>query len=119
MYSCNHIFKIFCVQASRKNAEFNFLDTNLPKKMDLGVEFQKTNLRIRISILEIITLSLSFFLCVYMCVSSIFQAKQMTSTFSAQICQKVDLGLEIQNADVGIRISILKTLFVPIFSKNG
>ena len=62
MYSCNHIFKIFCVQASRKNAEFNFLDTNLPKKMDLGVEFQKTNLTIRISILEIISIFLS--LCV-------------------------------------------------------
>ena len=62
MYSCNHIFKIFCTQASRKNGEFNFLETNLPKKMDLGVEFQKTNLTIRISILEIMSIFLS--LCV-------------------------------------------------------
>ena len=97
--------------------------------MDLDVEFQKTNLRIRISILEIISislfsplslsLSLSLSMCVSVCVCSIFQAKQTTSTFSAQICPKVDLGLEIQNTDVGITISILKILFVPIFIKNG
>ena len=28
----NQILKILCVQASRKNGEFNFFDSNLPKK---------------------------------------------------------------------------------------
>ena len=46
------------------------------------------------------------------------QAKQTTSTFSAQICPKIDLGLEIEKTIVRIRISILKILCVPIFSKN-
>ena len=46
--------------------------------------------------------------CVCVCVSSNFQAKQIASTFSAQICPKMDLGLEIQKANVRIRISILE-----------
>ena len=49
----NHIFKILCVPASRQSKEFYFFDLNLPKKMELGLEFHKTNPRIRISILEI------------------------------------------------------------------
>ena len=47
----NHIFKILCVPASRQIEEFNFFDLNLHKKMELGLEFHKTNPRIRISIL--------------------------------------------------------------------
>ena len=66
------------------------------QKMDLGLEFQKANLRIRISILK----------------------KQTALTFSAQICPKVDLGLAIQKTIVGIRISILDIPCVPIFSQN-
>ena len=49
----NHIFKILCVPASRQSKEFNFFDLNLPQKMELGLEFHKTNPRIRISIPEI------------------------------------------------------------------
>ena len=42
-----------------------------------------------------------------------------TLTFLAQILPKMDLRSEIQKAYVGIRISIVKMLCVPIFRKNG
>ena len=48
-----------------------------------------------------------------------FPAKQTALTFSAQICPKMDLGLEIQITNVGIRISILEMPRVPIFLQNG
>ena len=48
-----------------------------------------------------------------------FQAKQTTLTFLAQICPKMDLGLEIQKTNVGIRISIIKLPCVPVFRKKG
>ena len=53
-----------------------------------------------------------------MCVCANFQVKQTALTFSAQICPKMDLGLAIQKTIVGIRISILDILCVPIFSRN-
>ena len=52
-----------------------------------------------------------------MCVN--FQAKWRTLTFLAQICPKENLELEIQKANVGIRISILEIPFVPIFRQNA
>ena len=76
--------------------------------MDIGLKFQKTNLRIRISIVKI--LSLSLYVCVYVCVCANFQAKQIVLTFSDQISTKMDLGLEIQKTNVGIRIIILEIL---------
>ena len=48
-----------------------------------------------------------------------FQATRTTLTFLVQICFKMDLRLEIQKANVGIRISIVKMPCVPIFRKNG
>ena len=52
--------------------------------------------------------------CVYVCVCvralANFQAKQIALTFSDQISQKMDLGLEIQKTNVGIRIIILEIL---------
>ena len=48
-----------------------------------------------------------------------FQAKGTTLTFSTQICPKIDLGLEIQRTNVGIKISILEIPCVPIFRQNG
>ena len=39
-------------------------------------------------------------------------------TFSAQICSKMDVGLETEKIDVGIRISILAILCVSIFRQN-
>ena len=58
--------------------------------MDICLEFQKTNLRIRINILKVP--------CVYVCVCvcANFQAKEIALTFSDQISPKMDLGLEIQ-----------------------
>ena len=50
-------------------------------------EIEKINVRIRISILDIL-------LCVH------FQAKQITLTFLTQIWQKIDLGLENQKTTV-------------------
>ena len=47
-----------------------------------------------------------------------FQAKQTALTFSVQILPKMDLGLAIQKAIAGIRISILNIPCVPIFSRN-
>ena len=54
-----------------------------------------------------------------MCVRATFQAKQTALTFSAKICPKMDLGLEIQKTNVGIRISIVKMACMPISRKNG
>ena len=48
-----------------------------------------------------------------------FQATRTTLTFLVQICSKMGLRLEIQKANVGIRISIVKMPCVPIFRKNG
>ena len=47
-----------------------------------------------------------------------FQAKQTALTFSTEDLPKQDLGLEIQKANIGIRISILDIPCVPIFSQN-
>ena len=47
-----------------------------------------------------------------------FQPNWTTLTFLAQILPKMDLGSEIQKANVGIRISIAKMPCVPIFRKN-
>ena len=48
-----------------------------------------------------------------------FRVKRKTLNFSAQICPKMDLGLEIQKIIVGIDISILEIPYVPIFRQNG
>ena len=48
-----------------------------------------------------------------------FQSKLTTLNFLAQICQKMDLGLEIQKTNVGIRISIFEIPCMPIFRQNG
>ena len=48
-----------------------------------------------------------------------FQSKWTALNFSAQICPKKDLGFEIEKNNVGIRINIVKTLCVSIFSQAG
>ena len=53
-----------------------------------------------------------------MCVCANFQAKQTALTFSAQTCPKMDLGLIIQKAVAGIRISILDIPCVLFFNQN-
>ena len=71
---------------------------------------EKTNIEIRIDIFEIL-------FGVYM--RATFQAKQTALTFSAQICPKMDLGLEIKITNVGIRISILDMLLCQFLVKIG
>ena len=113
------------------------------QKMDLGfknqhhrnlsLKLEKTNIKIRISILEklspsslsplslslsplSLSLSLSFSLSLY--VRANYQAKQTVLTFSAQICSKLDLRLEVQKTNIRIRISILEILYILIFRQN-
>ena len=45
-------------------------------------------------------------------------SKRTTLNFSAQISSKIDLGLEIEKINVGIRINIIDIIYVPIFSQN-
>ena len=47
-----------------------------------------------------------------------FQTKRTALTFLAQICPKRNFGLEIQETNVGKRISILEIQCVPIFGQN-
>ena len=47
-----------------------------------------------------------------------FQPNWITLTFLALICPKMDLGLDIQKTNFGIRIGIVKMSCVPIFRKN-
>ena len=47
---------------------------------------------------------------IYLCMRTFFQAKQIILTFWDVISLKIDLGLEIQKINVGIRIVILKIL---------
>ena len=70
--------------------------------MDLWLEIQKTNVGIRISILEILYIP-------------IFRQNKQLSLFWSKFAQKLDLGLKIEKINVGIRINILKIPRVPIF----
>ena len=45
-----------------------------------------------------------------------FQVKRTTLTFLAQICPKIDLGLEIQKPKSGFEISTFNTPSVPNLS---
>ena len=53
---------------------------------------------------------------VFMCQ---FWGKKTALTFPTQVFPKMDLGLEIQKTNLGIRISILNIPCVPILSQNG
>ena len=48
-----------------------------------------------------------------------FKSKWTTLNFLAQTCPKMDFGLETDKSNVGIRINIVETLCVPIFSQIG
>ena len=114
-------YSVYQLPGKVENSNFS---TQICPKMDLSLEFQKTNLRIRISILKIsvwnlrklISTSSRYCACMYVCTS--FQIKQTALTFLAQICPKVDLRMAIQKTIVGIRISILDKPCVAMFSQN-
>ena len=47
------------------------------------------------------------------------QTNSSNFTSWAQVFPKMDLGLEIQKTNVGIRISILNITCMPLLSQNG
>ena len=49
---------------------------------------------------------------------AIFWGKRTTLNFLVQICPKVDLGMEIQKTNFGIKISIFETRCVPILRQS-
>ena len=75
-------------------------------KRNLELEILKTNVGIRISIIEI------------QC-AQIFRQNAQLWLFWPKFAQKQMLGLENQKTNVRIRISILEKLCVPIFRQNG
>ena len=104
-YPCNHILKTLCVSASRQTIQFNFFDEKFVQKMDLGFEFRKTNVEIRIDILEI--------LCV-----PVFSPNGQFWLFWPKFAQN-EFRFGIQKTRVGIRISILEIPCFPIFLQKG
>ena len=89
---------------------FGILEDNYQNKnqdpQDLGSEFQKTNVVIRISILEIL------------CLLIFGQGERRTLNFSTQIYPKMALGLEIQKTNARMKMSILEIPCVPILWQN-
>ena len=47
-----------------------------------------------------------------------FQGKRTTLTFLVLVCPKMELRLEIQKTNVGIKIKFFEMLCVPIFRQN-
>ena len=97
-----------CVNFQEKWTNLTFLAQICPKtcpKIGLWFEIQKTNVEIRISILEI------------PCVP-IFRQNGQLYLFLPKFAYKSILGLEFQKINVGIRISILEMPCVSIFRQN-
>ena len=92
-------------QFSGKKDNFDFFGPNLPKNGFWGRNFKNLNPYLESALLRY---------HVYQ-----FQLKWTTLTFLAQICPKRKLGFEIQETNVGMRISILEIQCVPIFRQNG
>ena len=99
-----HPWYTICVNFESKWTTLNFSMQNLSKKWfrvgNWEKECQNKNQHLR------------DFLC------ASFQPNWTTLTFLVQIVPKMNLGLEIQKNNVGIRISIIKMPYVPIFRKN-
>ena len=92
-----------CVNFQLKRATLTFLAQICPKRKS-GFEIKKTNVGIRISILEI------------PCVP-IFRHGQLW-IFEPKFAQKWILGSEFQKSKSGFRISTSSIPHVPIFSEN-
>ena len=71
-----------CANSWKKQTTLTFLAQIFPK-MNLGLEIQRTNVKIRINILELVT----------MCAN--FQARRTTMAFWVQICPEMDFGVGI------------------------
>ena len=94
-----------CVNFQLKRTTLTFLAQICPKRK-LGFEIQKTNVGIRISILEI------------PCVP-IFRQNRQLWVFGSKFAHKWTLGLKFQKSKSGFEISILEMLCAPIFRQNG
>ena len=92
-------------QFSGKTNSFDFFSPNLPKSGS------------RVGTSENYCGNKNQHLRYTMCAN--FQSKWTTLNFSAQICPKKDLGFETEKNNGGIRINIVKTLCVPIYSQTG
>ena len=84
---------------------FDFFLAQICPKIHLGLEIQKTNVGIRISILEI------------SCVPIFRQNKQLW-LFRSKFAQKWILGPEFQKSKYRFKITTSKRPCVPIFSQN-
>ena len=82
-----------CANFLSKWTTLNF-SAQICRKKNLGLVSEKSNVGIRINIVE------------------------TTFSFSVQICPKMDLGFEIQKTNVGTRISHLEITCVSIFRQN-
>ena len=94
-----------CANFQLKRTTLTFLAQICPKRK-LGFEIQKTNVGIRISILEI------------PCVP-IFRQNGQLWVFGPKFAQKWILGSKFQKSKSGFGISILEILCAPIFRQNG
>ena len=94
-----------CANFQLKQTTLTFLAQICPKRT-LGFEIQKTNVGIKISMLEM------------SCVP-IFRQNGHLWLFGPKFGQKWILGSKFQKSKSGFRISILETLCAPIFRQNG
>ena len=90
-----------CVNFQSKWTTLNFSAQICPKK-DLGFETEKSNVGIRVNIVEILN----------------FRSNWTTLSFSVQICPKMDLGFEIEKTNAGTRIRNLEVTCGTIFWQN-
>ena len=118
LYPYNHILEILCVPASRQSIIINMFmipgiinitiltfSGQICLKMDLGLKIQKTNVGIRMTILEIL------------CVPT-FRQNGPLSLFWLKFAQKWILGSEFQKSKCGFGISTFKIPCVQIFRLN-
>ena len=89
----------------RKNRNLWFFWPKFAPKKNLGLENWKTNIGIRISILEIPFVP-------------IFRQNEQLWLFGPKFDQKWILGLEFQKSNTGFRISTSKIPCVPIFNQS-
>ena len=94
-----------CTKFQLKRTTLAFLAQICPKKK-LGFEIQKTNVGIRIGILEIPYVP-------------IFRQNGQLWVFGPKFAQKWILGLTFQKSKSGFGINTSKIPCVPIFSQNG
>ena len=95
---------MICANFQLKRTTLTFLAQTCPK-MKLGFEIQKTNVGIRISILEIPC-------------APIFRQNGQLWIFQPRFAQKINWGSNIPKSKSGFGISILEILGAPFFRKN-